>query len=84
LIYDYSDGKDGIFDAVIDDYIERVIDATPIDAHEVPDHAAGSSTSERRRALTPVKTRVQGRRFARDPVILMDNGSRGWLPWQWR
>jgi hypothetical protein len=39
LIYDYSDGKDGIFDAVIDDYIERVIDATPIDAHEVPDHA---------------------------------------------
>jgi len=39
LIYDYFGDKDGLFDAVIDAHVDRVIDANPIDAEDIPAYA---------------------------------------------
>jgi AcrR family transcriptional regulator len=39
LIYDYFRDKDGLFDAVADAYIDRIIDAVPIDADDLPAYA---------------------------------------------
>jgi AcrR family transcriptional regulator len=36
LIYDYFSDKDGLFDAVMDAHLDRVIDAVPIDATARP------------------------------------------------
>jgi AcrR family transcriptional regulator len=39
LIYDYFGDKDGLFDAVIDSYIDHIVDAVPIDANDLPAYA---------------------------------------------
>jgi AcrR family transcriptional regulator len=39
LIYDYFGDKDGLFDAVTDAGIDRIIDAVPIDADDLPAYA---------------------------------------------
>jgi AcrR family transcriptional regulator len=39
LIYDYFGDKDGLFDAVTDANLERIIDAVPIDATDLPGYA---------------------------------------------
>jgi AcrR family transcriptional regulator len=36
LIYDYFGAKDGLFDAVADAHIDRIVDAVPIDAADLP------------------------------------------------
>jgi AcrR family transcriptional regulator len=39
LIYDYFGDKDGLFDAVNDAYINRIVDSVPIDADDLPGYA---------------------------------------------
>src|SRR4030088_778843 len=39
LIYDYFGDKEGLFDAVMDANVERIIDAVPIDATDLPGYA---------------------------------------------
>jgi AcrR family transcriptional regulator len=39
LIYDYFGDKDGLFDAVVDAHIDRILDAVPIDASDLPAYA---------------------------------------------
>jgi AcrR family transcriptional regulator len=38
-IYDYFKDKDGLFDAVVDAHLERIIGAVPIDASDLPGYA---------------------------------------------
>lgn len=38
-IYDYFGDKDGLFDAVMDALIERIVDAVPLDATDLPGYA---------------------------------------------
>ena len=39
LIYDYFGDKDGLFDAVMDAHIDRIVDVVPIDAGDLPAYA---------------------------------------------
>src|SRR3989442_14420393 len=39
LIYDYFGDKDGLFDAVVDAYFDRIIDAVPMEADDLPAYA---------------------------------------------
>ncbi len=40
-LYAYFGSKDGLFDAVFADRIAAIVDAVPLDAHDLPSHAVG-------------------------------------------
>jgi AcrR family transcriptional regulator len=40
-MYGWYESKDGLFDAVFDEHLHRIVDAVPLDADDLPGYAAG-------------------------------------------